>query len=333
MSQRSAWWVTLGTEDGEVCETFREDYRQSFSAQYLPAPYRMYLGPKQSIDIKLEGSDHVVLGDSTVASTNLCDRLEMRSRSSPRVERFVNLGVTAANSGMSLARIVHDLIQIPPRSITVVGGGSDILMPMSFDPRPGYPHIQFVYDLLFESRFDARQRSIWSERPELGETDLGRDFFERLSSLRKLVGYRSAAWEGEIVDTLVSNVAKMARICSAANVPFLFVLQPTPVFKRSLSVPESKSLPPAASCDYIRRQFEAAAGALGQLDIWAAGRTAFEDLHELFRDETSEIFKDVIHTRQSGVDRVAMAIFDRLETSGCLPESHDRGHLRGDHDG
>jgi hypothetical protein len=272
----------------------------------------MYLGPDDRPDVGICSTDNIVLGDSTVAATDLCERLQASAGLSGYAGRFVDLGVTAANSGMSLARLVHDLVHLQPRSVTVVGGGSDILMPMSFDPRPGFPHIQLVYDLLFEQRFDTRERSIWPEHPERERNDLRHDFFERLSKLRRQVAYRSARWEAEIVASLVRNVAKMAAICCASGIPFLFVLQPTPLFKAVLSRAELAALPPPDSRDYIRRQFEAASRALTGLDVWMSPRTDFADLHDLFREDTSDIFRDVIHTRQIGVDRVADAIAGRL---------------------
>ncbi|MGA0598872.1 hypothetical protein [Enterovirga sp. CN4-39] len=315
MSVKLNWWVTLAAEGGHVRPEQERFYTAAFSSHYHPAPYRVFSGPGD--EQAFGPGDIPVLGDSTVASTGLCERLgDLASPAGGG--RFLNFGITAANSGVSLARILHDIVDARPRAIVVLGGGSDILMPMSFDPRPGYPHVQFVYDLLFEGRFDPRTRSIWLKEEQPDGPALRQLFFDRLAALRRETGYGTPAWEAAILARFVGNVEKMARICSAWAVPLLFVMQPVGVLKRVRSRHEASMLPPPESEAYIARQYEAARDALSDSSVWTEGETAFLDLSDLFLNEEAEIFRDVIHPGERGMDLVARKIAARLRSAGWL---------------
>ena len=318
MSRKLSWWVTAASPPDQFSAEDVRFYTGAFSGHYHPAPYRAYLGPDELADVVPDRNDIVVLGDSTVVSSGLCERLQELAGSRSRPVTFHNFGITAANSAMSLARIVHELIHIRPRAIVVSGGGSDILTPIGFDPRPGYPHLQLIYDLLFEHRFQASSRSMWIEDEPLPPDELRRRFLERLTALRRETDYMSDAWARTIVTNLTANVEKMARICAAWDVPLLYVLQPAGVFKATLGRSENEALPPPESRAHITRQFTEASRAIHALDVWVPGQAELADLHAMFVADEAEAFRDIIHIRPAAVGRMAEAIVGRLDAAGWL---------------
>ena len=106
-----------------------------------------------------------------------------------------NFGVSGSNTAMDLARLVFEVPAYRPNMIVSYAGGNDINLPVTTDPRPGYP---FIF-MLKEFNPLHRKKYPWLDMATYGSHLLrlfGHDYFKekftRMRELRPVL--RSATW-------------------------------------------------------------------------------------------------------------------------------------------
>jgi len=276
----------------------------------------------------------VVLGGSTVflgkpALPELIeDRLHAIGFEGVRVYNF---GVVASVSGMELARLVHEVLDLDPDVVVLYDGANDITVPVLYDPRPGYhPNLYVVESNPFlTGRFSVVG---WL----LSRSRLARILFPRwleeklfpMARLREEAGWGSDAWRDEIARIYVGNVDKAASIARGRNAEFAAILQPMLYFKSrraaseqqgadlvlgmvSLAAPQSwqetdgAATLPEHSVD-VREKIRTRVAALP-----AASADTFIDMSDFFADDDA-VFLDFVHVDQEVKPRLAAAIVEQL---------------------
>ena len=125
-------------------------------------PYTMFsrfaYGSQESA--KTRGEFRIfMLGGSTVEYGNpplpVYVEQELKRRGFENVRVF-NYGVISQNSGQELAHLVFHVLDSEPDMVVFYDGGNDIMDPLLYDPRPGYPFNFLAYEnnVLFQATGD-----------------------------------------------------------------------------------------------------------------------------------------------------------------------------------
>lgn len=224
--------------------------------------------------------------------------------------RVYNCGVVSSVSGQELARIVFELADDAPDLIVMYNGGNDVLEPMHYDPRPGYP-----FNFLLN---ENNPILTGNDRPyplvplvayashvcrRLGEWRFA-EAFGRLEELRTATQWKSAAWEEQIASTYVRNLEKGAKVSAAFGADFVAFFQPTLAFKDALAGAEiersRKDAWEIATSQAIRQRIHAHAKT-----AMNAGVLNFVDASDVYDDVPEPVYRDFIHTVQTAKPLVA----------------------------
>lgn len=317
-----SWWYSIPASHGNLDETrseyrlFFSNYEHLFSRHYYPAPYVMYNGPIERVRSgRREGKSIYVVGNSTVFGSDLCKLIEESLRFNKHDVEVVNFGTIAANITTMLHIIMNQIFDKNPDVIVLLSGGIDVLTPMVFDPRPEYPHIQFLSEVMFEYFADRSNSDGWLEKAGLSGEDLYNRIIDRLHELRVKFGYLSDAWNQAIIFSYKASLIKILEICESHSIKLVYALEPLLTFKAFMTELEISTLPTDNSMDYIRRQY----GALSEIGTHLrassqnSNSTAILDFHDLFVDDRREIFSDIIHYNQDGAKALSQRISVAVE--------------------
>lgn len=265
-----------------------------------------------------------LVGDSTlvdgqVFADTVPGRLETGlKRTYGEEARVYNFGAISACLNQMTALITTRLMDLQPDVILIVGGGTDIFQPWSFDPRAGYPYNHFATECLYDFVFDPRKEG--GDAPELSYERLQEMIFGRLENLRALTHWQSDIWEWEVVRQFELGLKRLARLAPGIGAPIRFVLQPSVVRKVERAGDEAG----AASGEflaYLDRQYGRFEGVLDRLgsEFAADAPFAVRDLSRLFAEDAHPLFTDIVHLngegRQRMADRLQQEVADILGTS------------------
>ena len=318
---------------------FLDDKRVGIEAAYpvgflrRPKPYTMFGGtPSEPFnDLGFPGPSPsrvkqpdeyrvFVLGGSTVVGGNptLPTLLETEfHRHDFDHVRVFNCGVVSSVSGQELARIVFDLTDYNPDLIVMYNGGNDILEPIHYDPRPGYPFNFLLYEHnpVLESNLDAyptwtllaygsricRYFGTWRFTEKLG----------KISEMRAFAEWGTTQWQSAIADTYVQRLVKAERISNAFGSDFIAVFQPMLAFKEPLVGAEIERVERFAfetpTSLAIREKIRAQAERAVQSEA-----LTFVDLSDIYDGMQEQVFRDSIHTFQFAKPIVARTIYDAI---------------------
>ncbi|QGY02781.1 SGNH/GDSL hydrolase family protein [Methylobacterium mesophilicum SR1.6/6] len=309
---------------------------QSFDANIrFPAPYVQFAGkPLATLaetgwrydalgyrnDVHVEARSPAetlrvfVVGDSTLVEGQVfADTIPGRLESGlKRVHgpgaRAYNFGVTSACLNQMIALITTRLMDLAPDVILIVGGGTDIFQPWSFDPRAGYPYNHFASECLYDFIFDPRKTG--GDAPELSYERLQDMIFGRLENLRALTNWQSDIWEWEVVRQFELGLKRLARLAPGIGAPIRFLLQPTLIRKTERAGDEAATAS-GEFLAYLDRQYTRFEGVLDRLAAEIGPDTPFavRDLSRMFADERHALFTDIVHLNGGGRQRMA----DRLQ--------------------
>lgn len=259
-----------------------------------------------------------VLGGSTMVEGDTEDdtvsgrlQISLRQAGYPEAQVF-NFGVVSTCFKQMSALVWSHLADLRPDALIVVGGGTDVTNPWTFDPRPGYPHNAFVVEQVYDFLFDTNR--IASRELGLSYDELTDLLYARLEQLRTECQWRTSEWEQAVTDSARDAVRSFSSLASALRVPVLCILQPTIVRKKHLSLAEQ-----SAGSDeflaYLDRQYgrlEENFRAVGQLER----SNKFYSIHDLsgkFANETEQIFYDAAHYIAHGRQIMAEDLSAKLE--------------------
>jgi lysophospholipase L1-like esterase len=229
--------------------------------------------------------------------------------------RVYNFGVVSFVSAQELALLVHRLVTLKPDLVIAYDGGNDLYEPWFYDPRPGYPFNFFVWEAALApiQRPSTRTLADFVEDSALSRFLLDpkeRQNRIRLRDLRHKVAYRSARWKREIVQAYTSNVVAMCRFSRANGILFASFFQPTLHYSLNLDA-RHKELAEGGGLN------QDTGGQLtqGMLEERAGVRVAFangippdeqdpgcrfNDLSDIFAQQGSEYYWDLIHVDNRG---------------------------------
>ncbi len=322
---------------GEVKAPVEAAYPSGFLRQ--PKPYVMFSGTPGhglnargyrgalAVNPKPIGEYRVmVLGGSTVfegeppISTLVEEQFHAAGYADVRV---YNCGVVSSVSGQELARIVFELADDQPDLIVMYNGGNDVLEPMHYDPRPGYP-----FNFLLNENNPILSGN---DRPyplvpliayashvcrRLGEWRFA-EAFGRLQELRQEAEWRSEAWEERIASTYVLNLEKAAKISAAFGARFMAFFQPTLAFKDGRTGMEveraQKDAWEIATSLSIRARINRLADAAN-----CTGGLDYVDLSDVYDAVQEPVFRDFIHTVQSAKPLVAQRMMEHIVERGAM---------------
>jgi len=255
-----------------------------------------------------------VVGDSTlvdgqVFADTVPGRLETGlKRIHGEGARVYNFGVISACLNQMIALITTRLMDLQPDVILIVGGGTDIFQPWSFDPRAGCPYNHFVSECLHGFLFDHNGAE--TDAVALSYDTLQEMIFNRLENLRALTNWQSDLWEWEVVRQFELSLKRLARLAPGIGAPIRFYLQPTIVRKTKL-VGDENTVASGPFLAYLDRQYTRFEGVLDRLDLAGGAETPFavQSLSTLFEGESRYLFTDIVHVTSEGRQMLA----DRLE--------------------
>lgn len=256
--------------------------------------------PKSSNEFRI-----IVLGGSAVweGESMLTDYLEaaLKKNDLPAASVY-NFGVVGANSSMQWITVMNEVISLQPDLVVFYDGANDIIHPLHYDPRPGYPFNFLIYEnnpFLLKS-FPAL--TLLAYKSNLYRLMARKYLAEKISkqtSLRKEAGYMTDEWKKEIASIYLDNERKTNHQCRMMNIPFMTFFQPTVYSKQQLS-------------DEERKFVEARAGEKQHVEMLRKMITgsekadsAFYDLSDVFDGMEAHIFRDNVHISNAGRERVA----------------------------
>lgn len=218
--------------------------------------------------------------------------------------RVYNFGAISACLNQMIALVTTRLMDLQPDVILIVGGGTDMFQPWSFDPRAGYPYNHFANECLYDYVFDPRKED--GEAQDLTFEGLQTLIFQRLENLRALTNWQSDLWEWEVVRQFELAVKRLQRLAPGIGAPVRFLLQPVVVRKAERVGDEVQ----AASGDflaYLDRQYTRCESVLSRVDAVPVPGAAFgaRDLSRMFEADSRPIFTDVVHLTFDGRQKLA----------------------------
>jgi len=252
------------------------------------------------VRIFMVGGSTTYLGNPPAAAL-IEQRLRQNGGSDVRV---FNFGVGASVSSMELVRIVTEIVDLEPDLVLMYGGGNDVIFPVIYDPRPGYPYDYPLYERnpLLEEDYDLLPLlafKLWTVR-RLADGYL-REGFTGIEALRGKVKYDTPEWRERIARTYVRNLEKAHRICAAFGSRFLGVFQPTRQYTYE-DMPDSR----LAHCQEVRKRIRAR---IRRLDDEV--RTDIVDLSNLFDGRpmaATYLEGDELHLTQEACELLAEAL-------------------------
>ncbi|NPU83047.1 MAG: SGNH/GDSL hydrolase family protein [Syntrophaceae bacterium] len=225
-----------------------------------------------------------------------------------------NFGVVSSNSGMELARVVHEILDYKPDYVIFFNGGNDLISPLGWDPRPGYPFNFMAYEKnpLMETR---RQYSLVKSialgsnlfrvaagrYPALNEWLLGQE------DLRKQAGFKTVPWMEHIVAVYLGNAMKAQTALSGADARFAVFFQPLIYYKDHLGAKEQP-----LCAEQGRGYYEEMRSKVRSMYRERFPSLNFFDVSDIYDTERSDVFTDIIHTTQEGRMAMAVTICDRI---------------------
>ncbi|MCP4204346.1 MAG: SGNH/GDSL hydrolase family protein [bacterium] len=280
---------------------------------------RGYRGPLPGATKEPNERRIYVLGGSTVfsgtpaLSTLLQDELADVGLTHVRV---FNLGVVSSVSGMELARIVYEVVDLSPDLVVMYNGNNDLSHPFSWDPRPGYPFNFMAYENhpLLESDVGSYPAiTMFLYGSHIARKIGSRQFLNRfvpLAQTQSQAGYGTAAWRQQLSETYVARLIKAKRISSAFGAEFIAFFQPSQSFRiRPEPQVDGSSNLTERTAHFLdcRRRIRALIQALPESD-----REAIVDLSDSYDEYSGAPFKDHVHTTQAAKPFMATLLAEHI---------------------
>ena len=292
------------------------------------APYTMFstfdYGTKEKE--KAQGEIRIMmLGGSTVAYGNpplpVYVERELHRRGIHGV-RVLNYGVISQNSSQELAHLVFHILDSEPDLVVMYDGGNDIMDPLLYDPRPGYPFNFLAYEnnVLFKDVKEYPWAALMAYGSEMFRHLFRGYFFEKFgnfSALRMAADYGETSWSEKVAEIYAGNLAKAARICSTYDVGYVAVFQPIIFYKRQAVSDVEKNILagwPETEAKIVGPYTHDVRTRILRHISKEQKRFSFEfhDLSGIFAGSTEPVFTDYIHINDASNRKIAKTICDHL---------------------
>jgi len=234
-----------------------------------------------------------------------------------------NFGVVGANSQMEFVTLTSEIISLNPDIIIFYDGANDVTHPLQYDPRPGYPFNFLVYE---NNPFLMRTYpffTLMAYKSNLIRL-LARNYFARhiskIDELRKQSGYGTEQWRNKIASVYADHINKASIIANSFDARCFVFFQPMVYFKNTLSANESNFVrnhdPEKKHTLIVHKKIR------NYIQLPVGSKFIFRDLSGLFKNDSTEIFRDNVHTLQESKEKIAKEIYSTLRSGiNNQPES------------
>ncbi len=229
--------------------------------------------------------------------------------------RVYNFGVVSSVTSMELAAIVNEIINLAPDLVIMYNGANDIISPLKYDPRPGYPFNFLIYENNPFLMKNYPALSLFAYKSNLVRLIAGKYFteeFGQISKLKRNVGYASDRWRHEISDIFFANLEKAKTICAAYHCQLFAFLQPMVYFKKNLSKEEQEfsaaHIKDKDHCLILKNNI------LKKMNTAGTDSTGFyfKDFSNAYDTVSEQVFRDDVHTLQQAKPFISKNIFKEL---------------------
>jgi len=308
----------------------RSPIEQLYPVEYVrhPRPYSMFAGKPSVANLNSLGyrgdvpqmpkpADEyriIFLGGSTVYFGNPSISTlveEIFKQNGIHHIKVYNFGVMSSVSGMELARIVFEVLDLAPDMIVMYNGGNDILQPLLYDPRPGYPFNFIAYEN--NPLLDKNIKNYPSTALLMYGSNIMRHFFRNyfvekfvpLESVRKRSKFKSDEWKDEIANIYVGNLIKANKVSNVFGAEFIAFYQPSVYFKDVLSDKEQYYKDDEKS-KFVK---EISGRIITKIALsQKENEIRFIDLSGIYKNNPNWVFMDDLHTIQAAKSIVAQAV-------------------------
>lgn len=210
-----------------------------------------------------------------------------------------NFGVRSYLADQMLALLFFKLIDYRPDAVLIFCGGSDLFIPISYDPRPGYPYNFYVVEELYTRFFDAK--AVTDTEVLVSHKDLLDGIVAHHAELRSKAGWKTEAWEASVIASFQAFVDKSAHLAKAYEIDIAIALQPLVTSKSPQTVAEASMLG-ADTADYFRRQYQRYGRLFAELPGGSSANEfiSLHDASDAFAGREEELFIDFIHYNLAG---------------------------------
>ncbi len=290
-----------------------------------------YVGDMPPAD---KGSEYRILmiGASTVKNggdNSLPNLLQKNLRSAGSANTTVyNWGVTSQNSGQELATLVFRAVDYHP-DLVVMYDGAEMLYPITYDPRPGYP---FNF-LVFEQGNNLLLDADWGTMASLVllKSNLVSSWFRdelqgsqsvSLSALRQQAGFQTPEWEKQITDSYLQNVDRACHVAKGYGFRLVVFLQPLIFFKSPLAGVETTIFDSNKDInDYMHREYQNIREGFKTLQAQNQdGSCYFVDESNVFNNYPDVAFgDDDVHPGVAATGAIAQQLSTELKRLNVVP--------------
>jgi hypothetical protein len=236
--------------------------------------------------------------------------------------RVFNYGVISQNSSQELAHLVFHVLDSEPDIVVTYDGGNDIIDPLLYDPRPGYPFNFLAYEnnVFFKDVKEYPLLPLLAYGSDMMRHLFRSYFFEKFghfSALRMDVDYGSYLWSEKIARIYANNLMKVGRICRSYNIEYVAFMQPLFFYKHNAvseieknmlkDWPEKEEKLVVPYTNDVRQRI------LRNIkEEQKKFPFSFYDLSGIFNDSTNAVYTDCIHVNDESNKKIASAICDHL---------------------
>lgn len=224
-----------------------------------------------------------------------------------------NFGVVSANSSMQFITLVNEVALLEPDLIVCYDGANDVIHPLHYDPRPGYPFNFLIYENnpFFMKSFPAF--TLLAYKSNLFRLIAGKYLSEKIahqSLLRKQSGYMTEKWRNEIMKVYLDNIRKTISFVRLLNARSITFLQPTVYSRKNLSDDERKFVQARAEEKRHAETLYSMISAAAKTDTIIA--ESFVNLSDVFDSTEKTVFRDNVHVSNEGRRLIAKRMTEEI---------------------
>jgi lysophospholipase L1-like esterase len=239
--------------------------------------------------------------------------------------KVFNYGVVSSVSSMELARVIFEVLNFQPDLIVMYNGANDIIAPLYWDPRPGYPYNFIVYENNPLAEKDIKKAILTLVSYSHVARLVGWRYFVNglldIEEVRKTVSYNTEQWQSQIAEIYISNMIKAGKISKAFGSDFVVFFQPMAYFKDYLSSDEARLAEKKAT----EHSIDVRVKILSKVSAAnISNRFKFEDLSDIFDQYEQPIFTDFVHVTQEGHYIIGKAIYNYIVKNFKVSQSANK---------
>jgi hypothetical protein len=224
----------------------------------------------------------------------------------------VNAACSGFTSVQELVLLAKDILRYEPDLIVEIGGGSDLVVAMNPEWKPGWHELYYLADSQITHPF-------WHHSLALSALH---EYLPKPRAVRP----PPAVLRPEVAEVYKLNVESMMLLTSPRRIPFLAVLHPILIQSTKKLTAEEKTILEQTSSskevsegyvDVLRQHYQLASAALSRLK--PPPKSYVMDATDVFAGVEVRAFSDRSHLTDAGYKLLAEAIGKKIEAERLLP--------------